>query len=95
MLFPLESVSHLPDLNISALDHDYSIADAGAAAAAHGASFSEDASHQTGLELGLAISLAIIVNALIDACAHRSFRAAPDGSRSHAAHRSRRDAVSA
>jgi hypothetical protein len=72
MLFPLESVSHLPDLNISALDHDYSIADAGAAAAAHGASFSEDASHQTGLELGLALSLAVVVNTIIDACARQS-----------------------
>lgn len=75
MLFPLESVSHLPDPNVSALDHDYSFAGAGEAARAHGTTFSDDASHQPGLELGLALSLAWIVNTIIDACARRDFRA--------------------
>lgn len=70
MLFPLESVSHLPDLNVSALDHDYSLA--GEAAFAHGSPFTGDAGHQTGLEVGLAVSLAIIANTLIDACSRRA-----------------------
>jgi hypothetical protein len=75
MLFPLESVLHLPHSNISALDHDYLLADTGEAARAHRATFSDDASHQPGLELGLALSLAFAVIAIIDACARRNFRA--------------------
>ena len=75
MLFPLESVSHLSDPNISALDHDYLLADAGETARSHGTMFSDDASHQPGLELGLALSLAFVVNTIIDACARRNFRA--------------------
>ena len=72
MLFPLESVSHLPDPNISALDHDYLLADARETARAHGTTFYDDASHRPGLELGLAVSLAFVVYSFIDACARQS-----------------------
>ncbi len=75
MLFPLESVSHLSDPNIFALDHDYLLADAGETARAQGPTLSDDASHQPGLELGLALSLAFVVNTIIDARARRNFRA--------------------
>jgi len=73
MMFPLESVSHLPDSNIPALAQDYLFADAGDAARAHGMTFSDDASHLPGL--GLALSLAFVVNTIIDARAGRNFRA--------------------
>jgi hypothetical protein len=73
MLFPLESVSHLSDPNIPALDHDYLLADAGETARSHGTTFSDDASHLPGL--GLALSLAFVVNTIIDARAGRNFRA--------------------
>lgn len=74
MLFPLESISHLPHSNISALDHDYLLA-AGDAARAHATTFSDDANHQPGLDLGLALSLAFVVNTITDARAHRDIRA--------------------
>jgi hypothetical protein len=75
MMFPLESVSHLPDSNIPALAQDYLFADAGDAARAHGMTFSDDASQQPALELGLALSLAFVANTIIDACARGNFRA--------------------
>jgi hypothetical protein len=88
MLFPLESVSHLPDSNISALDHDYLLADASDAVREHGTTFSDDARHQPGLELGLALSLAFVVNAIIDACARRNLRAGDVGAYPSAPRRS-------
>ncbi len=75
MLFPLESVSHLLDSNIPAVDQDYFLADAYDATRAHGTTFSDDASYQPGLELGLALSFAFVINAIIDACARGNFRA--------------------
>jgi hypothetical protein len=75
MLFPLESVAHLPDPNILALDHDYLLADAGETAHADGATLSDEASHQPGLELGLALSLAFVVNAITESRARRDLRA--------------------
>ncbi len=73
MLFPLEPVSHTPDLNLFALDHEHWTADAGDAAPLHGA-LAGNASDQSALELGFALSLAIVVSALIDACASQSRR---------------------
>jgi len=72
MLFPLEPVSHTPDLNLFALDHEHWTADAGDAAPMHGTALSKDAAHQSEIELGFALSLAIVVSALIDACAPKS-----------------------
>jgi hypothetical protein len=71
MLFPLESVSHFSDPNLTAVGQDCFTADDSALAHAHGSPVSEDANDHLTLELGLALSLAWIVNTCIDAHARR------------------------